>query len=120
MIKLLLLPIFLFITSAKCFSQIEGLISGKNKVGIQNVLVITSDSTGKVIDTTRSDSLGGYAFIGLRPGKYNVEARASGFQIGTYRNIIVAIPPEGSDENSDTYYAIRLDIILKPGKDQKQ
>lgn len=120
MIRLLLLAALLFAVMLKSFSQIEGLVSDKNKTGIQKVLVTVSDSTGKIIDSTRSDSLGAYAFNGLKPGKYNLEAKASGFQTIIRRNIEITTAPEGTDEGSDTYYAIRLDLILTPLKDQKQ
>ena len=81
--------------------------------------MIVSDSTGKFIDSTRSDDRGGYAFKGLKPGTYIVAAKAQGFISSTNENIKVTTPPEGTDEDDDTYYAIRLDIILSPVKTQK-
>jgi hypothetical protein len=37
-----------------------------------------------------------------------------------YKNIIVTMPPPGTDEGDDTYWATTLGIILTPIKDQKQ
>jgi hypothetical protein len=102
------------------FAQIEGLVADKTKLGISNAVIIATDSTGKAIDTVKSDKRGGYAFKGLKPGKYNIEAKAPGFLLASYKNIVVTIAPEGTDDSDDTYYAVRVDITLAPVKASKQ
>ena len=112
---LVVLGIVLF-NAGNAFSQIEGMVADQKNTGIANVIIIAIDSTSKVIDTVRSDKRGGYAFKKLQPGKYSIEAKATGFQTAVYKNIQVGIPSEGMDAGDDTYYAIRLDIILMPAK----
>lgn len=104
------------IINNKAFSQIEGAVIDKKRSAIVNAVIVLSDTTGKAIDTVFSDKRGGYIFKGLKPGIYIVEAKASNFQPAIHRNIIITTPPEESNEGDDTYYAIRLDIILIPVK----
>lgn len=114
-----ILPIALVLAllfNAKVFGQIEGIVTDKKKLAIADATIIASDTTGKGIDTVTSDKRGAYTFKSLNPGKYNVEAKASGFQAFISKSIIVTTPPEGTDESDDTYYAIRLDIVLTPTK----
>jgi hypothetical protein len=115
---IILATVLLFIHNA--YGQIEGIVIDKKKTAIINAVIIVSDTTGKSIDTVTSDKRGGYFFEDLKPGKYNLEAKASGFQKAIYKNIVIITPPGGTDPNDDTYYAIRLDIILSPLKDQKK
>jgi hypothetical protein len=107
----------LFVSSAS--GQIEGVVIDKKRVAIPNVMIIVTDSTAKAIDTVKSDKRGGYFFKGLKPGKYNVAATASGFQMVIYKNIVTITAPEGTDQGNDTYYAVRVDIVLIPMKPQK-
>ena len=118
--KFLFIAIIQLLFSYKVICQIEGIVIDRKKTPLVNALIIVTDTTGKVIDSVKSDKRGVYAFNGLKPGKYNVEAKTSGFQSNTYKSIVVSIPPEGTDEGDDTYYAIRLDIILTQLKDKKQ
>jgi hypothetical protein len=106
--------LFLFVYNV--YGQIEGVVIDKKKFVIPNAIIIAMDSTGRAIDTVRSGERGGYAFKGLKPGKYNVEAMATGYLHTIYKNIEVSNPSEEADEGDDTYYAIRLDIVLNPGK----
>lgn len=110
----------LFIKLSSAFGQIEGVILDQKKIAVFNAIVVATDSATPKKDTVKSDKRGGYSFKGLKPGKYNVEAKAIGFQTMIYKNIIITTPPPGTDEGDDTYWAIRLDIILTPIKDQKQ
>jgi hypothetical protein len=116
MSKISFIALIAFLINTKVLSQIEGIVIDKTKLAINNATVIVNDTTGKAIDTVKSDKRGGYVFKGLKPGKYNVEAKAPGFQTAIFKSIIVSTPPEGTDESDDTYYAIRLDITLTPIK----
>ena len=106
----------MLLITGSAFCQIEGVVIDKKRIAISNATIIVTDSTGKAIDTVKSDKRGGYVFKDLKNGKYNVEARAAGFLASVYKNIEVTDPPEGTDEEDDTYYAIRVDIILTPVK----
>ncbi|HET6766640.1 MAG TPA: carboxypeptidase-like regulatory domain-containing protein [Chitinophagaceae bacterium] len=118
MIKLPLL-FALSLIMLKGSAQIEGSVVGKNKVAIQNAAIIISDSLGKIIDSVASDHRGGYSFTGLKPGLYNITTKVKGYEPSSYKNIRVTIAPEGTDENDDTYYAIRIDLVLMLTKPQK-
>jgi len=116
MAKILFIIIILLSIINKAFSQIEGAVIDKKRIAIVNAVIVLSDTTGKPIDTVLSDNRGGYFFKGLKPGKYVIEAKASNFQSAIYKNVVITSPPEESNEGDDTYYAIRLDIILTPLK----
>jgi hypothetical protein len=116
MSKILFISLLAFLINAKVLGQVEGIVIDGKKIAIQNAIIIVTDTTGKAIDTVKSDKRGGYAFKGLKPGKYNIETKATGFLKAIYKNIEITAATEGTDEGDDTYYAIRLDIILTPDK----
>lgn len=116
---ILFISMFFFSIAIKTFGQIEGVVTDKKKIAIVNAIIIVSDTMSRAIDTVISDKRGGYAFKDLKPGKYNIEAKAVGFQPGIQKNILITLPPEGTDEGDDTYYAVRVDIILIPLKPQQ-
>ena len=97
-------------------AQIEGNILDQKEKGIANAIVAAFDSTGKVIATDTSDTRGFYSLKGLQPGQYKIEARASGFLTTTKKNVEVPKEAETANKDYDTYFAIRLDIILEKGK----
>ena len=101
------------------FSQIEGSVSDKNKTAIKDVVIFVTDSSGKIIDSVGSDDRGGYFFTGLNPGLYNLNTKSKDFDPASYKNIRVTVAPEGTNEDDDTYYAIRVDIILTRSKTLK-
>lgn len=111
--KVIIYGIFL-LSVHTAYGQIEGIVADKKMNTVMNAEIIVRDSTGKAIDTVKSDKRGGYFFKGLKPGSYIVEATAPGFQKAIYKNIAITTPPEGTDEQDDTYYAVRLDIKLNP------
>ncbi len=46
------------------------------------------------------------------------KAKAAEFQPRIQMNILITLPPAGTDEGDDTYYAVRVDMILIPLKAQ--
>jgi len=97
------------------FAQIQGGVFDQKKQGIPNANVMATDTTGKVIDTVKSDKRGFYIFKGLRPGKYKIEAKALGFLTAVFENIQAnkEDPDEGIGRD-DISSATRLEIVLKP------
>jgi Carboxypeptidase regulatory-like domain len=79
--------IIICLTTIKGFTQIQGGVFDQKKSGISNALVIASDTSGKVIDSVRSDKRGFYMFNGLTSGKYRIEAKAMGFLPSVHDNI---------------------------------
>jgi hypothetical protein len=114
MTRSIFLSAIALIVGFNSFGQIEGVVTNKQKAAITNAVIMVTEINSKKVDSVRSDQEGGYAFKGLKPGKYNVEARAEGFSSAAYKNIEVETAPEGSDEHDDTYYAVRVDIIMLP------
>jgi Carboxypeptidase regulatory-like domain len=113
-LSLFLLSIF----GLTAFGQVEGDVQDENKKAITNAVIIAKDSTGKIIDTVKTDERGFYHFKKLKPGNYTIEGKAPGFLITTHTTRVI---PARSDanESDDTYHADVLDIILKrqkPGK----
>jgi hypothetical protein len=112
MIKIIILFVTILFFAMKTFAQIEGDIVDEKDEGVPNAIIIASDSTGKVIDTVKSDKRGYYEFKGLRSGKYIIKAKVPGFVSAVYQNIEVSAAPTRANDGDDTYYAIRLDISL--------
>lgn len=107
--------ILLFVINS--FAQIQGGVFDQKKEGIPNAIIIATDSARNFIDTVRSDKRGFYAFKGLKPGKYKIEAKAPGFMTAVFENIQAnqEDPDEGIDRD-DISSATRLEIVLKPAK----
>jgi hypothetical protein len=97
-------------------SQIEGDIIGKDGKALPKIMIVATDSLTKKTDTVWSDRRGFYFFPALKPGKYELQANIEGFERFVSKYIIVTLPPPNTDEGSDTYYAVRYDIILKIAK----
>ena len=100
-------------------AQIEGEVVNEQNKPVPNVIITATDTTGKVVVSVKSDKRGFYAIDSLLPGKYKVEARASGFITAVFKNIEVTTPPKGTNKSDDTYYAISLDITLTRLKNPK-
>ena len=107
--------ILLFVINS--FAQIQGGVFDQKKEGIPNAIIIATDSARNFIDTVRSDKRGFYAFKGLKPGKYKIEAKAPGCMTAVFENIQAnqEDPDEGIDRD-DISSATRLEIVLKPAK----
>ncbi|HNR17662.1 MAG TPA: carboxypeptidase-like regulatory domain-containing protein [Chitinophagaceae bacterium] len=112
--KILFSEVFILIAFT-AFSQVEGDVTDDKNKGITNVVITATDSTGKTLDTVKTDERGFYFFLKLKPGKYKIEAKAPGFVNATH-TIRVNTAPADSNDNDDTYYAETLDIILKRPK----
>lgn len=55
-------------------------VRDENEEGLQGVLIELLDSTGKVVDSTRTDATGRYSFTNLRAGEYTVrETQPAGY-----------------------------------------
>jgi Carboxypeptidase regulatory-like domain len=107
--------IIICLTTIKGFTQIQGGVFDQKKSGISNALVIASDTSGKVIDSVRSDKRGFYMFNGLTSGKYRIEAKAMGFLPSVHDNIVANKEyPFDVNTRNDISNATRLEIILKP------
>lgn len=105
--------ILLFAVSS--FAQIQGGVFDQKGQGIPNVIIIATDSVRNVIDTVRSDKRGFYAFKGLKPGKYKIEAKAAGFLPRVYENVQAnEEDPDEGIERDDVSSATRLEVVLKP------
>jgi hypothetical protein len=109
--------IIICLTAIKGFTQIQGGVFDQKKTGISNALVLASDTSGKIIDSVRSDIRGFYLFSGLTPGKYRIEANAKGFLPTVHENVIANKEyPFDVNTRNDISNATRLEIILKPEK----
>lgn len=98
------------------FAQIEGNVLDQKENGIANAVVTAIDTTGKIIVIDTSDQRGFYLLKELKPGKYKIETMASGYQISIKEE--VEVPKEAATANNDydTYYAIRIDMVLVKSK----
>lgn len=110
-----LLPLF----SSNAFGQLEGDVLDQSGKVITIAIVIATDSTGKVVDTAKTDERGFYFFKTLQPGKYKIEAKAPGFQ-PTIHTVRIDPAPKDANDTDDTYYAETLDIILTRPKTTRQ
>ena len=52
----------MLLITGSAFCQIEGVVIDKKRIAISNATIIVTDSTGKAIDTVKSDKRGGYVF----------------------------------------------------------
>ena len=85
------------------------------KLGIANALIVAIDTSGKVLDSIRSDKRGFYIFKGLHQGRYRIEATATGFRTSVYENILANKEyPVDEYARVDISNATRLEIVLKP------
>ena len=57
-----LLPLF----TLKAFCQLEGDVLDQNNKSVNNAIVIATDSTGKLVDTVKTDDRGFYFFKKLK------------------------------------------------------
>ena len=98
-------------------SKIEGVVIDQKEKGLPNMTITATDANDKVVATVKSDGLGFYAFKGLRPGKYKIEAKATGFRPALYR--IVVNEGESEDELVDINQGTWLYIVLAPVRNPK-
>ena len=101
--------------TVRSFSQVQGDITDPKDKGIPNAMIIATDSVSKVADTVKSDSRGFYSFDKLKPGKYKIEVKATGFRLVVLENIIVK-PEDIGLHDEDMYAGQRLDIMLSLSK----
>jgi hypothetical protein len=118
-LKMTLLILSMLVFSISLLAQIEGDVTDQNNKGIANAVITATDYTGKLIDTAVTDKRGFYFFKTLKSGKYNIEAKAAGYISLVFKNVEVEKESNMTSEWDDTYYAVRLDIILKLTKSQK-
>jgi len=112
---LVLLPLF----ALKAVCQLEGDVLDQSNKTVINAIIIATDSTGKVVDSVKTDERGFYFFKKLKPGKYKIEAKAPGFQPAIH-TVRIDPAPKDANDTDDTYYAETLDIILTRPKTTKQ
>jgi hypothetical protein len=102
------------------FTQIQGDVIDSKDKGIPNAFVVAIDSVRNTSDTVNTDQRGFYEFKNLKPGKYKIEVKASGFIVSTVENIIVNEGDIGAVKGAeDLYRGQRLDIVLTPRKVSK-
>ena len=97
-------------------AQIQGGVRDAANKSVSFVTITATDSTGKIVATIKSDKRGFYSFKGLTPGKYKIEATASGFKNAVYKNVPVMPKPHVDIEITDISSDTRLEIILTPVK----
>lgn len=108
--------IVLLLLSVNASSQIEGDVRSKDSKRITKALIIAIDTTNKIIDSVFSDDNGFYSFEKLKPGKYLIEAKAPGFEIKLYKNVIAREKLLNPAAGNDISNATRLQIVLLPAK----
>lgn len=99
--------------------QVEGDVTDDKNKPITNAVITAMDSTGKSVDTVKTDERGFYFFKKLKPGNYKIVAKAPGF-VNAILTIRVHTAPADANDNDDTYYAETLDIILTRPKTTRQ
>lgn len=111
--------IALLLLFLNCFSQIEGDVRSKDNKRISKAVVIAKDTTNNVVDSVQTGEDGFYSFTNLKPGKYFIEAKATGFENKLYKNVIarqrLLSPGAGKDKSNAT----RLQIVLVPAMTPK-
>ena len=97
------------------YGQIHGSITDQDDKGITNVLIIATDSVTHKADTVKPDNRGFYEFKTLKPGKYMMEVKATGFKTAVIEDIKVKDGDTGIME-LDFYRGQRIDVTLSPAK----
>lgn len=110
------LIIMLLFFSVNSYSQIEGDVRSKENIPIPKALIVAKDTANNCIDSVITDSRGFYSFKTLPPGKYFIEAKAQGFEVRLYKNVIARERIEDPDAGNDISNATRLQIVLSPLK----
>ncbi len=114
---IIFMPFFMILFSTLVsHAQLEGSVRDSKQKQIPGAAVTATDSSGKLVVNARSDHRGFYSLKGLKPGKYKLEVKAEGYLSAFHENVIITPAPEDTDEKSDTYHAIRLNITLLPVK----
>src|SRR5205814_4230426 len=101
------------------FAQVEGDVMGEGDKGIANAMIRASDSLGKLVDTASTDNRGFYNFRRLKPGRYNITAQAAGYIPSGIIEVKVEKEYNRANDWDDIYYAVRVNIRLKPDKSKK-
>lgn len=112
--------IALLLLSINASSQIEGDVRSKDNNRISKAVIIAMDTTKNAIDSVVSKEDGFYSFTNLKPGKYFIEAKASGFENRLYKNVIARERIVNKEAGRDISNATRLQIVLSPIKNPKQ
>ena len=103
--------------SFNSFAQIQGDIIDPKEKGVPNAIIIAIDSVKNTADTVKADHRGFYDFKNLKPGKYKIQIKASGFKLTVIENIVVKEGDVGAIIGEpDLYSGQRLDITLTPLK----
>lgn len=97
------------------YGQIHGDITDQNDKGILNAVIIATDSVTLMADTVKTDRRGFYEFKRLKPGKYRMEVKATGFKTAVVEDIKVKEGDTGIME-LDVYRGQRIDVTLSPAK----
>ena len=93
-------------------AQINGETVDRKGKAVPNVTLTATDGNGEVVATVKSDENGYYGFVGLKPGKYKIVAKAAGFRPAVYKNAEVKEGDTGLIEEGDIYKGITIDITL--------
>src|SRR5689334_19325108 len=106
--------IALLMFSVNASSQIEGDVRDKLNSRIRGAKIFAVDSTNLIADSVMTDETGFYRFTNLRPGLYLIEAKATGFEIRHYKNVIARTKVKNPVAGNDISNATRLQIVLTP------
>lgn len=106
----------ILLCSTISFAQVEGDVKDKNNLRIQNGIVSATDTTGLLIDTAMTDNRGFYFFKNLKPGKYYIEAKAEGYATAVIKNVVVKKELNRANEWDDSYYSVRINIVMTASK----
>ena len=112
--------VILLFVSGNALCQIEGDVRDNANNRISKALIIAIDSTKNFADSVTSNENGFYRFTNLKPGKYLIEAKASGFLTRQYKSVEARVRMNNPEAGSDISNATRLQIILSPVKEPKQ
>lgn len=97
-------------------AQLEGEVTDQNNKALANVIITATDHAGKLVDSTRTDSSGLYIFRKLEKGRFSIEAKSPGFRTVAFKNIEIEQAADTRDPWDDSYYSVRLDIVMQISK----
>ena len=102
----------MLVLASSVMAQINGETVDRKGKAVPNVTLTATDGNGEVAATVKSDENGYYGFVGLKPGKYKIVAKATGFRPAVYKNAEVKEGDTGLIEEGDIYKGITIDITL--------
>jgi predicted aspartyl protease len=85
-------------------ASLAGQVTDVTGASISNATVVISNSAGQIARTVTTDAEGHYSAIGLAGGKYDIEARAPGFEAGRVSDVAI------NDSGPAT-----VNLALRPG-----